>query len=184
MIMITFGFDLGLKSIAGAICIDQKITHLDSLIFPEDYGSLAESRKKRSAARTRLAHRAREYHWWLLAREANIPVPYDYDLKSIQNKTYRVRAPQSEDEIKRYNQFKAQTPPSVILRMQLLEGHKLSGEDIFKAIHHLIQKRGYDKHVPWANKNTDTDNAKNKTTFDKDEANDKGFLKKKKKKEM
>ncbi|MCX7675743.1 MAG: hypothetical protein N2Z70_07940, partial [Bdellovibrionaceae bacterium] len=88
---ITLGFDLGAKSIAGAIAVDGKVAHLDSLIFPEDWGSMSESRNKRRLARTRLAHRAREYHWWYHAKKAGIPVPYDYDPESVEKKEYRIR---------------------------------------------------------------------------------------------
>jgi len=146
---ITLGFDLGAKSIAGAIAVDGKVAHLDSLIFPEDWGSMSESRNKRRLARTRLAHRAREYHWWYHAKKAGIPVPYDYDPESVEKKEYRIRIAPSQEAHEAYNRFKAPNPPPVVLRIQLLEGKKLSGEEVFKAIHHAIQKRGMDYDVPW-----------------------------------
>ncbi|MCX7977747.1 MAG: hypothetical protein N2578_01955 [Bdellovibrionaceae bacterium] len=143
--LITFGFDLGAGSIAGAICENGKIIHLDSVTFPEDLGSRKAARDVRRRYRTRMAHRAREYHWWQIAKEAGIPVPFKYNEERLKKGDYRIEI----DDPEAFRRFRSQTVPSVALRIKLLEGESLTGEEIFKAIHNAIQRRGYTENVPW-----------------------------------
>ena len=62
------------------------------------------------------------------------------------------------------------TYASSLLRIQLLEGKKLEKWQIYKALHASIQRRGYDKNVPWKDQEAENKRKKKNDTLEVDKS--------------
>lgn len=134
-----FSFDLGSASIGECVREDDKIQHLDSLLLDKDFASTSSQVAVRRGHRTRLAHKAREAWWEKCAAEAGIEV-----LRS---------SPQDQADKRLLREFPASGDETIytscLLRIALLQGKKLEGWQIYKAVRSAFQHRGYDKDIAW-----------------------------------
>lgn len=142
---IIWSFDLGTGSIGECARKGKEILHLHSLLLPNDFGSLKEARERRRQIRTRLAHKKREEWWRQQAKKAGIEAietgRLSDDGKFIKPDERISRQFPDKDDKTVY--------ASCLLRIALLQGVKLEGWQIFKAIWSAIQRRGYDADLPW-----------------------------------
>ena len=137
-----FSFDLGSGSIGECVREDETPIHLKSLIIDSEFASLDLIRTQRRAFRTRLAHKARESWWIRIAKQAGLPI-IATDIKKdkegndvfITDERMLREFPKTNDETI-YN--------SALLRIALIEGKKLEGWQIFKAVWSAFQHRGYE----------------------------------------
>ncbi len=153
-----FSFDLGSGSIGECVREKENVLHLQSLLIDSKFASLEEIRKQRRAYRTRLSHKAREAWWIKIAIEAGLDIPggnirkdkygnYVFDCGPNMLREF----PQKGDETI-YN--------SALLRIMLVQGKKLAGWQIFKAVWSSFQHRGYDANVEWGKGDKDEEDIK------------------------
>lgn len=150
---VVFAFDIGTGSLAGVIRQDLRFIYHKSVLLDPEFASTAKSATRRRMARTRLAHRAREFWWNEMALKLGIPVlkvmerqgQNDFRVTSVDPRLLR-EFPTAADET---------IYTSSLLRIKILEGgvDQLADWQIYKAIHSAIQKRGYDPDLPWKNSN-------------------------------
>ncbi|MBM4253693.1 MAG: hypothetical protein FJ146_17130 [Deltaproteobacteria bacterium] len=163
---IVFGFDLGTGSMAGVIRQGLEVIYAKSFhIKDPEFASTKNSSLKRRAARTRMAHRAREFWWNEQAKFAGLET-----LKEFTRSPHGdIRVVSVDDRLKREFPAKGEDVvyTSCLLRLMLVEGrvNELDSWQIYKAVHSAIQKRGYDRDIPWKN----SEDARSK---DKDEDED------------
>jgi CRISPR-associated endonuclease Csn1 len=161
---LVYAFDLGSGSIGVCARQGENILHLDSLILDADFASVKEASARRRQIRTRLAHKAREKWWDAQAKKAGIEVlSTSQPTKDNQNLKPDKRmltefSPAGSDDKTIYS--------SHLLRIALLQGVKLEGWQVYKAIRSAMQRRGYDANLPWA---SDADK-QNETKDEKDNA--------------
>lgn len=140
-----FAFDLGTGSIGSCVRKGKEILHLEVELLPQDYAAVKEARERRRQIRTRIAHKKREEWWKEQAKIAGIEVPetgYLDEKGNFIKPDPRISREFPEDgDNTIYN--------SALLRIALLQGKKLEGWQIFKAIWSAIQHRGYDENLPW-----------------------------------
>ena len=158
-----FSFDLGTGSIATCVRQDEEIKYIHVETLPGEFATLKETRERRRQIRTRLAHKQREEWWKIHAKEAGIEVLETGHLDEKGN--FISPDPRLTCEFSKkgnptiYN--------SLLLRIALLQGKKLEGWQIFKAIWNAIQRRGYDENIPWKHKleaeKTEDDNEQEKS---------------------
>ncbi|MEM0201322.1 MAG: HNH endonuclease domain-containing protein [Candidatus Micrarchaeaceae archaeon] len=150
-----FAFDLGISGIGECVRNGNNIQHINSLLIPEDAGSIENQTKRRRQYRTRILHKKREEWWKQQANDAGIEV-LETRQPTKDNSTIK-------PDIRMLKEFPMKGEEiiytSCLLRIALLQGHKLEGWQVFKAIWSAIQHRGYDERIPWAKK--DIDNKKN-----------------------
>ena len=146
--MKVFSFDLGTGSMGVCVREDQEIKHLDVKLLPSDFASTKDSAQHRRMIRTRIAHKAREEWWKKCAKDAGIPVP-DTTPQNTDNPFQREFPEEGDKTI--YT--------SCLLRIALIQGAKLEGWQVYKAIHSAIQRRGYDNDIAW--KTNDNDRSEN-----------------------
>jgi len=143
-----FAFDVGTASLGECVRQGSEIKHLESLLMPEDWGSIELARNRRRQLRTRLAHRARENWWKEQAKLAGLEV--------LETRQPTKENPNVKPDPKMLREFSSEGDntlyASCLLRIALLRGHKLESWQIFKAIWSAIQHRGYDKDLPWKSK--------------------------------
>jgi CRISPR-associated endonuclease Csn1 len=143
-----FAFDLGSGSIGICVRKGREILYLDSLLIDPEYASVKEAAKRRRQIRTRIAHKKREDWWNKEAEKAGIEV-----LSTAQPTKEN---PNLKPDVRMLIEFpSADTNDKTIysshlLRIALLQGVKLEGWQIFKAIRSAMQRRGYDASLPWA----------------------------------
>jgi len=156
-----FSFDIGTGSLGTCVRKEKEILDLSVDLLPSDYATLKEAQKRRRQIRTRIAHKEREKWWKERAKAAGIEIPETGHLDEKGNfvkpdeRMSREFPKDGDNTI--YN--------SALLRIALLQGKKLEGWQIFKAIWSSIQHRGYDSNIPWISepkRNTNEDNLKNK----------------------
>ena len=138
-----FAFDLGSGSIGECVREEGKSPiHLNSLLIDSDFASLDLIRAQRRAFRTRLAHKARESWWIQIAQEAGLPIPAA-DIKKDKFGHYVFTA--DEKMLREFPKTNDETVyNSALLRIALIEGKKLEGWQIFKAVWSAFQHRGYE----------------------------------------
>lgn len=138
-----FSFDLGSGSIGECVREEGKSPiHLNSLLIDPDFASLDLIRAQRRAFRTRLAHKARESWWIQIAQEAKLQIPAT-DIRKDKFGNYVFTA--DEKMLREFPQVNDETVyNSALLRIALIEGKKLEGWQIFKAIWSAFQHRGYE----------------------------------------
>lgn len=137
-----FSFDLGSGSIGECVREGEEVKHLNSLLIDSDFASLDSIRTQRRAFRTRLAHKARESWWIQIAQKAGLPIPAT-DIKKDKFGNYVFNA--DEKMLREFPQANDETIyNSALLRIALIEGKKLEGWQIFKAVWSAFQHRGYE----------------------------------------
>lgn len=140
-----FAFDLGTGSIGECVRQGNLVKHLASFTLPEDFASTKDVASRRRMIRTRIAHKSREQWWKDQAKAANIEV-LSSEQPSEQN-------PQAQPDQRLLKEFPAKNEniiyTSSLLRIALIQGEKLEGWQVYKAIRSAIQHRGYDKDLPW-----------------------------------
>lgn len=174
-----YAFDIGVGSLGLCVRRGQDISRLESLLIPPEYASTKEAAKRRRLIRTRIAHHKREA-WWrqcceqygIETLESRQPI-YDAAGKLVKHnpdpRMLREFSATGDDTI--YN--------SALLRIALLQGQKLEGWQVFKAVWSAFQHRGYlpAAELPWAKQSkrniTDEDETEKTGRGDKDrEADD------------
>jgi len=148
-----WAFDLGLGSIGEAVRVGTEFKHVASLLIPPDFAETKTAAGRRRMMRTRLAHKAREDWLDVVWREAGLeplqkrrPYQDPVSKKWIPEKCQKGDA-RLEREFAGEGDDTCYT--SCLLRIKLLRGEKLEPWQIYKALHSAIQKRGYDKDIPW-----------------------------------
>jgi len=143
---IILAFDIGTGSLGCCVREDKEIKDLSVELLPNDFADLKEARERRRQIRTRIAHKKREEWWKEQAQKAGIEV---LETGHLENGIF-IRP---DDRISR--QFPENGDDTIynssLLRIAILQGKKLEGWQIFKAIWSAIQHRGYDSSLPWKN---------------------------------
>ncbi|MDR1474309.1 MAG: hypothetical protein LBS38_01270 [Endomicrobium sp.] len=145
---LVYSFDLGSGSIGVCVRSGKNILHLESLLIDPDFASVKEASMRRRQIRTRIAHKEREKWWDKQAKLAGIEVlstaqPSKENPNLKPDKRMLIEfLPQASKDKTIYS--------SHLLRIALLQGVKLEGWQIYKAIRSAMQRRGYDAHLPWA----------------------------------
>ena len=144
---LVYSFDLGSGSIGVCARSGKNILYLDSLLIDADFASVKDVATRRRQYRTRIAHKKREKWWEEQAKKAGIEV------------LLTAQPTKENPNLKPDNRMLIEFPPegskdktiysSHLLRIALLQGVKLEGWQVYKAIRSAMQRRGYDK-VPWA----------------------------------
>jgi CRISPR-associated endonuclease Csn1 len=146
---VVFGFDVGISGFAAVIRHDNDFVWAKSFVLPPEYASTKMASVRRRMARTRQAHRAREWWWNTQANELGIET-----LKAMQDlghNNYRTVAV----DPRLLREFPARGDETIytscLLRCALVLGQAavLEPWQIYKAVHSAIQKRGYDPDVIW-----------------------------------
>ncbi|MDR1774294.1 MAG: hypothetical protein LBR30_05440 [Clostridioides sp.] len=143
-----FAFDLGSGSIGICVREGENILYLDSLLIDSDFASVENATKLRRQIRTRIAHKKREEWWIKQAKKAGIEV-----LSTAQPTKENPNLKPDERMLREFtseNSGDKTIYSSHLLRIALLQGVKLEGWQVFKAIWSAIQHRGYDSNLPWA----------------------------------
>ncbi|MEW5950374.1 MAG: type II CRISPR RNA-guided endonuclease Cas9 [Elusimicrobiota bacterium] len=167
-----FAFDIGTGSLGTCVRKEKEILDLSVNLLPQDFATLKEAREKRRQIRTRIAHKMREKWWKEQAKRAGIEIPETGHLDEKGNfikpdeRMSREFPKDGDNTI--YN--------SALLRIALLQGKKLEGWQIFKAIWSAIQHRGYDSNLPWIN--NPKRNVEEESEESKDEKENKEAVKK------
>jgi CRISPR-associated endonuclease Csn1 len=150
---IVWAFDLGKGSIGEAVRRGNEFLHKASLLIPADFAETRTARDRRRMFRTREAHKARER--WLneVMQAAGIEVLHgrNYDTAG-KWKPGKPADNRLEQEFPAPGDNTCYT--SCLLRIKLLRGEKLVPWQVFKAFHSAIQRRGYDKDIPWKTRET------------------------------
>lgn len=148
-----WAFDLGLASIGEAVRVDTEFKHVASLLIPAEFAETKSAAMRRRMMRTRLAHKAREEWLDTVWRAAGLePLQKKKPFQDPKTKKWIPEKCQKADP-RLEREFAAQGDEtcytSCLLRIKLLRGEKLEEWQIYKALHSAIQKRGYDKDIPW-----------------------------------
>ncbi|HNT98145.1 MAG TPA: HNH endonuclease domain-containing protein [Elusimicrobiales bacterium] len=166
-------FDIGVASLGLCVRRGQEVSLLESLLIPAEYASTKEAAKRRRLIRTRIAHHKREA-WWrqccekygIETLESRQPI-YDAAGKLVSHKPdpRMLREFSAAGDNTIYN--------SALLRIALLQGQKLEGWQVFKAVWSAFQHRGYlpAAELPWAKRskrNIDEEDAGKTGKGDKD----------------
>ncbi len=178
-----WSFDLGTGSIGECVRRGKEILHLHSLLLPNDFAILKDARERRRQIKTRRAHKKREDWWRAQSKEVGI------EILETGHLTADGTFVKPDERISR--QFPKDGDKTIyascLLRIALLQGVKLEGWQIYKAIWSAIQRRGYDADLPWKGKlkrnvsteeetdkaNANNENKKSATANDEDNENKK-----------
>ena len=162
---IVWAFDLGKGSLGEAVRRGPEFLHKASLLIPADFAETRTARDRRRMFRTREAHKARERWLRQVMQEAGIEVLHGRNYDAAGNwKPGEPADKRLEQEFPANGDTTCYT--SCLLRIKLLRGEKLEPWQVFKAFHSAIQRRGYDKDIPW--KTRESRNAKAKDGEDDD----------------
>ena len=132
---LVYGFDVGKGSLGICVRDGHKIKELKSLTIDPLYGDITHLRTRRRVKRTIESHKKREEWLKKFWERCNLT-----SLKEDDERMTR-EFPKNGDETI-YN--------SGLLRVALLQGQQLEEWQIYKAFWSAIQRRGYDKNLPWA----------------------------------
>lgn len=141
-----FAFDLGSASIGECVRQGSEIKHIDTLLMPGDFASIKEQATRRRQWRTRLAHKARENWWRIQAQRAGIEVLHSQ--RPTKENSNVKPDPRLLKEFPNKNDG-GTIYTSCLLRIALLQGRKLKGWQVYKAVRNALQHRGYDNNIPW-----------------------------------
>ena len=123
-----WGFDLGKKSIGACSRNGQNIEFLQSYTFDLEYADPKEWRPARKTAkRTKFSHKKREENLNKCWTELGWTIP------DTQNQTLLA---------------------GLIARLEILHNNIVSTDQLYLALHSVIQHRGYDDNLPWLRKKT------------------------------
>ncbi len=144
-----FGFDVGLGSLGIAVREGNEMQHAASLLMDSEFASIGDQADRRRFHRTKQAHKAREKYWETIWEEIKkVPLKGRRHQKNSDN-SYTVL--KGDEQLER--EFPAKGDDTVytscLLRIKLLEGDELEDWQIYKAIRSALQRRGYDKDLPW-----------------------------------
>jgi CRISPR-associated endonuclease Csn1 len=147
-----WAFDLGKSSIGEAVRRGAQFLHKASLLLPADFADTKPAGKRRRMWRTRTAHRERERWLEQIWAAAGLHVLYGRNRDGMTGewKPGETADRRLEQEFAEPGDETCYT--SCLLRIKLLREEKLEEWQIFKALHSAIQRRGYDKTIPWAQK--------------------------------
>ena len=151
-----FSFDVGMTSLGVAVNKNGEIIYGGVLLMHPDAGAVKTQAERRRQFRTREAHKAREAAleslWESIGKKPlqrkcftkakNAKGRWNFIKTKADNRLEREFPGQGDDTV--YT--------SCLLRIMLLEGKPLADWQIYKALHAGIQRRGYDKNVPWKSK--------------------------------
>jgi len=153
-----WAFDLGKGSIGEAVRRGTGFLHKASLLIPADFAETKTAAGRRRMWRTRQAHKAREQWLEKVMHAAGIEVLKGRQVGKVNGKWTETAKgdPRLEREFPAPGDDTCHT--SCLLRIKLLRGEKLEPWQVFKAFHSAIQRRGYDKDIPW--KTRESRNAK------------------------
>jgi CRISPR-associated endonuclease Csn1 len=159
-----WAFDLGKGSIGEAVRRGNEFLHKASLLIPAEFAETKTAAGRRRMWRTRQAHKAREQWLEKVMRDAGIEVlkgrqigKVDTDGKIIPKELWHKTKGKWIETAKGDPRLEREFPAtgddmcytSCLLRIKLLRGEKLEPWQVFKAFHSAIQRRGYDKDIPW-----------------------------------
>jgi CRISPR-associated endonuclease Csn1 len=145
---IVWAFDLGKGSIGEAVRRGNEFLHKASLLIPAEFAETRTARDRRRMFRTREAHKAREKWLCKVMHEAGIEILHGRNYDAAGNwKPGEPAEKRLEQEFPAPGDDTCYT--SCLLRIKLLRSEKLEPWQIFKAFHSAIQRRGYDKDIPW-----------------------------------
>lgn len=139
-----FAFDLGKTSIGYCVREDHDIKIANSIIMNIDHGTISDLKNRKNIKKILNAHKAREKYF------KNLWIDCGLSPLEITDPNFTKEFSKKQDE-KIYN--------STLLRIALLQNKKLENWQIYKALHHAIQRRGYDAELPWKTIQTDDDKA-------------------------
>ncbi|MCE5251309.1 hypothetical protein LLG96_13925, partial [bacterium] len=143
-----FAFDIGTGSLGIAVREGKEIIEARSLLIHPEFASTKEQRERRRQHRTRIAHKSREQFLKEQCRKAGIEV---LEGRKPGNKKKgippRKGDPRLETEFAPAGDNTVYT--SCLLRIMLLQGERLEGWQVYKALHSAIQRRGYDPDILW-----------------------------------
>jgi CRISPR-associated endonuclease Csn1 len=145
---VVWAFDLGKGSIGEAVRRGNEFLHKASLLIPAEFAETKTAATRRRMSRTRMAHKAREQ--WLrgVMREAGIEVLHGRNYDAAGN--WKPGEPADERLEREFAKLGDQTCyTSCLLRIKLIRGERLEPWQVYKAFHSAIQRRGYDKDIPW-----------------------------------
>ena len=148
-----FSFDVGMASLGVAVNENGKIIHSDVLLMHLEAGSVKAQAERRRQFRTREAHKTREVVleslWQSIGKKPlqrkrftkakNAKGKLEFIKTKVDNRLEREFPARGDDTV--YT--------SCLLRIMLLEGKQMEDWQIYKALHASIQRRGYDRNVPW-----------------------------------
>lgn len=162
-----FGFDVGLGSLGVAVRQADDIVHADSLLIDAEVATIQSQVERRRQKRTRNIHKKREEWWKKVWEEIG-----KQTLNGIQmyKENGEWKGTKGDERLER--EFAKDGDETVytscLLRILLLQGEKLEGWQIYKAIRSAFQRAGYPD-VPWAKKQKkdDEDGKKRTLEFDK-----------------
>ena len=149
---VVWAFDLGKGSIGEAVRRGNEFLHKASLLIPAEFAETKTAAGRRRMWRTRQAHKAREQWLEKVMHDAGIEVLKGRQVGKVDGKWKETAKgnPRLEREFPAPGDDTCYT--SCLLRIKLLRGEKLEPWQIFKAFHSAIQRRGYDKDIPWKNR--------------------------------
>jgi CRISPR-associated endonuclease Csn1 len=140
-----FGFDMGTGSIGECVRISNQVKHLDSILIPNELASIKKQAEIRRQYRTRLSHKARENWWKQEAKKAGI--------ETLESSQPTEKNPEAKPDKRLLREFPKDGDNTIytscLLRIALLQGMKLEGWQIYKAVWSALQHRGYDDNLPW-----------------------------------
>ncbi len=165
-----WAFDLGKGSIGEAVRRGSEFLHKASLLIPAEFAETRTARDRRRMFRNREAHKARENWLCKVMKEAGIEILHGRNYDAAGNwKPGEPADKRLEQEFPAPGDETCYT--SCLLRIKLLRGEKLEPWQVFKAFHSAIQRRGYDKEIPW--KTRESRNLKDKDGDDGDAGTEK-----------
>ena len=168
-----FAFDVGLASLGVAVNKDNDIKEAKSLLIHATAGCIKSQAVRRGAYRRKRSHKEREKileSFWL----KNVGKEGFLQRKSFKKENGKW-IKQTEADVRLEKEFPGKdeddiTYASSLLRIQLLEGKKLEKWQIYKALHASIQRRGYDKNVPWKDQEAENKRKKKNDTSEVDKS--------------
>lgn len=167
---LVYSFDLGSGSVGVCVRKGENILRLNSLLIDSEFASVKDTAVRRRQIRTRIAHKERERWWGKQAKLAGIEVlstaqPSKENPNLKPNKRMLIEfLPEDSEDKTIYS--------SHLLRIALLQGVKLEGWQVYKAVRSSLQRRGYDANLPWAANAKETrENKNNEHKKDDEEEN-------------
>ena len=151
--MKNFSFDVGMTSLGVAVNQGGKIIHGDVLLIHPEAGSVKAQAERRRLFRTRQAHKTREAVLESLWRSVGKKPLQRKRFEKVKDANGRKKFVKTKADNRLEREFPGKGDDTVytscLLRIMLLEGKRLEDWQIYKALHAVIQRRGYDSNVPW-----------------------------------
>jgi len=148
-----FSFDVGMTSLGVAVNEGGEIIHGDVLLMHMEAGAVKEQSERRRLLRTRQAHKDREAALESLWRAVGKEPLQRKRFEKAKDANGRKRFVKTAADERLEREFPGKGDDTVyassLLRIMLLEGMPLADWQIYKALHAAIQRRGYDRNVPW-----------------------------------